>query len=124
METKSFAYSTTKITKTPITQPSPNQYYNCRSRNIVYLITCKYQKCCVQYVEYSMRQLRERFFEHKTSKQSPVRRHCLTHQHFNKLTIQILTQAPTTELYLKHQEYYWICILGTLTKFNPRGLNN
>ena len=127
METKSFAYSTTKATKTPITPRPPNQYYNCMSRNIVYLITCKYKNCGAQYVRYSMRQLRERFIEHETTYESPVGRHCLAHDHFNKLTVQILTQAPTNEtnpeLWLKQQEYYWICKLGTLTKFNPKGLN-
>jgi hypothetical protein len=94
METKSFAYSTTKATRTPITPPPPNQNYNCMSRNIVYLITCKYKNCGAQYVGYSMRQLQERFVEHKTTYESPVGRHCLALNHFDKLTIQILTQIP------------------------------
>ena len=127
METKSFAYSTTKATRTPITPPPPNQNYNCMSRNIVYLITCKYKNCGAQYVGYSMRQLRERFIEHETTYESPVGRHCLAYDHFNNLTIQILTQAPASEtnpeLWLKQQEYYWICKLGTLNKFNHKGLN-
>ena len=57
METKSFAYSATKATKTPISPPQPNQHYNCMSRNIVYLTMCKYKNCGAQYVGYSMRQL-------------------------------------------------------------------
>ena len=73
-----------------------------------------------------MRQLRERFIEHKTTYESPVVRHCLARDHFNRLTIQILTQAPANEtdpeLWL-NKEYYWICKLGTLTKFKPKGLN-
>ena len=56
METNSFAYSTTKVTKPPITQPPMNQYYNCKFRNVVCLITCKYQNCGAQYVGYTMRQ--------------------------------------------------------------------
>ena len=44
-----------------------------------------------------MRQLRERFIEHRTTYESPVGRHCLAQHHFNKLTIQMLTQAPTNE---------------------------
>lgn len=74
-----------------------------------------------------MKQLRQRFIELKTMYESPVGRHCLAQNHFNKLTIQILTQAPTTEnnpeLWLKQQEYCWICKPGTFTKFNLKGLN-
>ena len=127
MITNSFAYSTTKATKTPITQPPMNQYYNCKSRNVVYLITCNHKKCGAQYVGYTMRKLRERLIEHRTTNESPVGRHCLAQNHFDTLTIQILTQAPANEtnpeLWLKQQEYHWICKLGTLTKFNPKGLN-
>ena len=70
-------YSTIKATNTPIIPPPPNQYYNCMSRNIVYLITCKYKNCGAQYVGYSMRQLRERFIEHEMTYESPVGRHVL-----------------------------------------------
>ena len=125
LETKSFAYSTRR-TKTPINQPPPNKYFNCQSRNVVYLITCKYKNCGAQYVGYTMRQLRKRVEEHKLNHDSQIRRHCFVSHHF-KLKFQILTQAPDNEtnpeLWLKQQEYYWICKLGTLTKFNPKGLN-
>ena len=67
--------------------------------------------CGAQYVGYSMRQLRERFIEHRTTYESPVGRHCLARDHFNKLKIQVLTQAPASEtnpeLWLKQQEYYY-----------------
>ena len=54
-----------------------------------------------------MRQLRERFIEHEITYESPVGRHCLAYDHFNNLTIQILTQAPANpELWLKQQECY------------------
>ena len=59
LETKSFAYSATKGTKTPTTPSPPNQNHNCTSKNIVYLITCKYKNCGAQYEGYSMRQLRD-----------------------------------------------------------------
>ena len=127
LETKTFAYSTTRTTKTPITPPPINKHYNCKSRNVVYLITCKEQTCGAQYVGYTMRQLKERLTEHKTNTNSPVHRHCLASNHFDKLIIQILTQAPTDErnpeLWLKQQEYYWICKLGTLAKLSLKGLN-
>ena len=66
METKSFAYSTRKGTKTPITLQT--------NTTIVNQETCisKYQNCGAQYVGYSMRQLRERFIEHRTTYESPV----------------------------------------------------
>ena len=126
LETKSFAYSTTRSTKTPINPPPPNQNFNCQSRNVVYLITCRYKHCGAQYVGYTMRQLRERRIEHKTNYDSQIHRHMVGKHHF-KLVFQILCQAPDNELnpelWLKQQEYYWICKLGTLTKFNPKGLN-
>ena len=72
-----------------------------------------------------MRKLHERLYEHKITYESQLRSHCYVHNH--KLDIQILTQAPTNEpnpeLWLKQKEYYWISKLGTLTKFNPKGLN-
>ena len=44
-----------------------------------------------------------------------------------KIRFQILAQAPTnetnTELWLKRQEYLWICRLGTLNKLSNKGLN-
>ena len=43
-------------------------------------------------------------------------------------TMNIVTQAPPTEpnpeLWLKQQEYNWICKLGTLNKTSQKGLNN
>ena len=35
---------------------------------------------------------------------------------------QATTSETNPELWLKQQEYYWICKLGTLTKFNAKGL--
>ena len=125
MDTKSFALSTTKLMKHPIKQPPPNKHYNCQSKNVVYLITCKETNCNAQYVGYTTRKLAERFKEHKTNHNSQIHKHCSTLNH-NKLKLQILTQPldnePNPELWLKQQEYYWICKLGTLTKFNPKGL--
>ena len=44
---------TTRTTKTPITPPI-NKDYNCKSRNVVYLIICKEQTCGTQYVGYTI----------------------------------------------------------------------
>ena len=111
--------------KHPIKQPPQNKHYNCQSKNVVYLITCKETNCNAQYVGCTTRKLAERFKEHKTNHNSQIHKHCSTLNH-NKLKLQILTQPldnePNPELWLKQQEYYWICKLGTLTKFNPKGL--
>ena len=111
LNTKSFVISTTRPTRTPIDPPPPHQYYNCHSRNVVYLITCQYKNCGAQYVGYTMRKLHERLYEHKTTYESQLRSHCCVHNHLPfKLDIQILTQAPTNEpnpeLWLKQKEYY------------------
>ena len=46
---------------------------------------------------------------------------------YKKIRFQILAQAPTnktnTELWLKRQEYLWVCRLGTLNKLSKKGLN-
>ena len=46
---------------------------------------------------------------------------------YKRIRFQILAQAPTNEtnkeLWLKRQEYLWICRLGTLSKLSNKGLN-
>ena len=46
---------------------------------------------------------------------------------YKRIRFQILAQAPTNEtnkeLWLKRQEYLWICRLGTLSKLSSKGLN-
>ena len=46
---------------------------------------------------------------------------------YKRIRFQILAQAPTNEtnkeLWLKRQEYLWICWLGTLSKLSNKGLN-
>ena len=90
----------------------------------VYLITCQYTNCGAQYVGYTMTELHERLFEYKQMKahyqdiikKSPtIQTRCTN--------TQAPTNEPNSELWLKQKEYYWICKLGTLTKFNPKGLN-
>ena len=78
-----------------------------------------------------MRQLQWRLNEHKTKDNSPVCKHCVECNHApNKLLFQVVTQVPLnltnteTELWLKREEYHWICKLGTLTTFNKKGLNH
>ena len=95
LKTKSFATSTTRSTKIPIDPPPPNHYHNCQSKNIVYLITCKYENCGAQYVGYTMRKLHKRLFEHKTTWESQLRSRCCTHNHLPfKLDVQILRYQP------------------------------
>ena len=129
LNTKSFVISTARSTKTLIDPLPPQQYYNCHSRNVVYLITCKYKNCGAQYVGYTMRKLHKRLYEHKTTYKSQLQSHCCIHNHLPfKLDVQILTQTPTNEpnpeLWLKQKEYYWICKLGTLTKYTQRDSTN
>ena len=72
-----------------------------------------------------MRQLRERLTEHKTNYGSQIHRHNYDGQTPFQTSIPntLSYNEPNPELWLKQQEYYWICKLGTLTKFNPKGLN-
>ena len=109
LNTTSFAYSTTRSTKTPINTPPQNKHYNCQTKNVVYLTTCKFKNCGAQYVGYTMREIYKRLCEHKTTYESAIRNHCYTHNYLPfKLDVQILTQAPNNEqnpeLWLKQQE--------------------
>ena len=126
--TKTFVISTLKRTKHPIDLPPRGKFYNCSSKNIVYLITCNSNKCKAQYVGYTQRACKQRLLEHLTDHRSPVHKHLEENNHERRrITMHILTQAPTeakdTETWLKQQEYNWICKLGTLTKTSMKGLN-
>ena len=48
LETKSFAISTTRATKIPIKPPPEKRNFNCKSWNVVHLVTCKYKNCGAQ----------------------------------------------------------------------------
>ena len=63
-----------------------------------------------------MREIYKRLFEQKTTYKSALQNHCYKHTHIPfKVDVQILTQAHNNEqnpeLWLKQQEYYWICKL-------------
>ena len=62
LNTKSFAMSTTKSNKNPVDPPPSNQYYNCQSTSVVYLITCNYEKFGAQYIGYTMWKLHKRLW--------------------------------------------------------------
>ena len=58
----------------------------------------------------------------------PMIKHIKETKHeYKKIRFQILAHAPTnetnTKLWLKRQEYLWICRLGTLSKLSNKGLN-
>jgi hypothetical protein len=71
------------------------------------------QNCGAQYVEYTIKNIYDRLYEHKTSMKANyeaiVAHTLIMHLPF-KLDEQILTQAPSNEpnleLWLKQKEYY------------------
>ena len=78
-----------------------------------------------QYVGYTTRCFSSRVFEHLND--GPMINHIKQENHeYKRIRFQILTQAPTNEtnkeLWLKRQEYLWICRLGTLSKLSNKGL--
>ena len=128
LETRCFAESTTLKHKFPINPPKPKQFFNCKTKNTIYLAICKSPGCNSQYVGYTTRQIMFRIAEHVSNRNSPIYTHCVNSKHNPKdIKFQILTQAPAhepnKELWLKRQEYYWICRLGTLNKLSKKGLN-
>ena len=124
-----FARSTTKKTKHQITLPPEDQHYNCKSKNVIYLVTCNHKNCAAQYIGYTTRPLRDRIYEHIQTNTSAIYKHCNQLEHpLQKIKFQILTQAPTDtknkDLWLRQHEYNWICKLGTSKKLDKRGLNS
>ena len=128
LETRNFAESTTLNQKFPIELPHPKQHFNCKTNNVIYLITCKTPGCRTQYVGYTTRQIKFRVYEHLAHNTRPMVKHCHESNHkLSQVKFQILSKAPDTiankELWLKQNEYLWICRLGTLTKLSDKGLN-
>ena len=127
MKSNTSAISSLKKTKHPIDFPEPDQHYNCLTKDVVYLITCNHKGCKAQYIGYTTRAIKCRFIEHLTDPNSPVFIHFMSTEHHKQIaTLQILTKAPESpnkELWLKQQEYHWICKIGTLNKLSDRGLN-
>ena len=104
----------------------PKQFFNCKTRNVIYLIICTTPGCRAQYVGYTTRCFSSRAFEQLTN--GPMINHIKQENHeYKRIRFQILAQAPTNEtnkeLWLKRQEYLWICRLGTLSKLSSKGLN-
>ena len=78
-----------------------------------------------QYVVYTTRCFSSRVFEHLNN--GPMINHIKQENHeYKRIRFQILTQAPTNEtnkeLWLKRQEYLWICRSGTLSKLSNKSL--
>ena len=107
---------------------NPKQFFNCQTRNIIYSIICKTPGCGSQYVGYTTRQFMFIVVEHLSNHTTPMVKQCNETKHSPKqIRFQIHTQAPDNEtekeLWLKRNEYYWICRLGTLNKLSSKGLN-
>ena len=62
--TRCSAESMTLRQKIPINLPYPKQFFNCKSKNVTYLIICTTPGCGAQYVGYTTRGIPSRIFEH------------------------------------------------------------
>ena len=124
-ETRCFAECTTFKHKFSIDIPNPKQLFNCRNKNVVYLVICTTPGCRAQYVGYTTRQIISRIVEHLDK--GPMINHIKQENHeYNRIRFQILAQAPShetnKELWLKKHESLWICRLDTSNKLNNKGL--
>ena len=112
--TKSFDTST-KSTKIPIDPLPPNLYYNCQSTIIVYLITCNYENCCTIQRIHIEKTTWEALWA-QNIRWKPITKPLLHTQPFAVQTgctnTQVPPNEPNPELWLKRQEYYWICKFG------------
>ena len=125
--TKCFAESTALNQKYPISLPNPKQSFNCKTKNVIYLVICTSKGCWSQYVGYTTRPIMFRVAEHLSDSQSPITKHCKETNHsIKKIRFQILAEAPhnetQTETWLNRNKYLWICGLGTLSKLSNKGL--
>ena len=128
LETRCFTESTILKHRYPINLPNPKQFFNCQTKNVIYLIICKTPGCGSQYVGYTTREFVFRAAEHLSNHTSPMVRHCKETQHsLKQVKFQIVALVPgletNKELWLKRHEYHWICRLGTLNKLSNKGLN-
>ena len=66
--TKTFVISSSIKTRYAIDLPDKDKFYNCSSKNVVYLITCNTTNCKTQYVGYTQRacKFKQRLIEHLT----------------------------------------------------------
>ena len=104
------------------------QNLNCKRKNIIYLITC--QKCNVQYVGETSRELRERATDHRSNisvqKRTPIGLHFNADSHsFRDIKITAIEQIvdngkQNMVTILRQREAFWQFKLGT--KY-PAGLN-
>ena len=95
-ETRCFAESTTLKHKFPISLPHPKQFFNCRTKNVIYLVICTTPGCRAQYVGYTTRHFMYRASEHLSN--GPMIDHVKQENHkYKKIRFQILAQAPPTK---------------------------
>ncbi|KAM5193578.1 uncharacterized protein ACMZJ9_017560 [Mantella aurantiaca] len=94
--------------------------YNCTTKSVIYLITCK--QCKLQYVGQTSLMMRRRFVDH-LSRIKCKKGHLLA-EHFNldghsDIALVIIEEVKNGDNLVK-REKYWIRKLGTL---KPKGLN-
>ncbi len=100
---------------------------SCRSKNVIYLLTCK--KCGVQYVGETKRELHCRYMEHvRTVNKNQLNTYLV--KHFNQqdhssgdLSVQIIEviMEDVSKSYRENRELFWI---KTLVTAFPFGLND
>ena len=81
MLTTCFVQSTSLGHRYPITPPNPKQSFNCKTKNVVYLITCTTHRCRSQYIGYTTREFMFRAAEHISDEKSPITKHCKENKH-------------------------------------------
>ena len=116
------------ISNTTYTQYSTNydqsKTLNCKSKNIIYCITCA--KCGIQYIGQTSQKLSYRFSQHKNNVINKRENSHLVN-HFNKtnhthedMKIRILHNICTNRQSLNDMELIWIKLLNTA---HPFGMN-
>ena len=129
---KKFLKESNCFTSTSTSRTYPiTQILSCKSKNVIYLVTCK--KCNVQYVGSTSNEFKIRFRNHKSS-MITKKRTCEVAIHFNKephtlkdfefLIIEQLCNLSannnTLDDRLLTREAFWCAQLSTL---KPHGLN-
>ena len=112
----------------PIAYFTLKHTFNCKSTNIIYLITCK--KCNKQYVGETGRSLSQRITDHisygRLKKHTPTGLHFnLENHHISDFTIQPIEQICATNnnalMIRRNRELLWQRLLHTS---HPIGFNN
>ena len=136
-----FVVSSTTLRKYPcVRPPGSNEYVNCHSSNVIYLITC--QRCALQYIGETSQHINDRFAFHLTCLLHPEKyAFCkILNKHFNEghcqgadYVVTIIEKLPGSgrtdrgvvdpgmKKVRKAREKYWILKMRTAFPF---GLND